>query len=189
MASPKNLDTKSLILSTCEDLIERDGVNTITLKDIASAAHLSQGTLYYYYKTKDDLVFDLLERHMNGLKKDFEQWLLRHRHDGLSGKRFLEVVVQKAIKLFNKSKVHLYLIYECLSDARIKARYLELLEDWEKALEEGIRLSFPSLKDPRSFASLLMTTLDGLMIKETLDKENNKTEGVLNYLHQIGEAA
>lgn len=189
MASIKNMDTRSLILSASETLIESEGVSTLTLKDISEKAHISQGTLYYYYKSKDDLVLDLLERHMEGLRKDFDEWLLRHQKHGLSGERFLEIVLLKGVKLFNKSKVHLYLIYECLSDLSLRKRYLELLAGWESALEEGIKLSFPRIKDPKNYASILMLSLDGLVIRESLDKEHNEIAPTLEYLLRIGENA
>lgn len=63
-----NIDTKKLIFSYLEKLIVVEGNNSFTLKDIAKISSLTTGTIYYY-KSKNDLIFDLLDRYMSSLKK------------------------------------------------------------------------------------------------------------------------
>ncbi len=47
------LGTKQLILN--------DGINNITISQIAKAANIGKGTVYEYFKNKDEIVFELVE--------------------------------------------------------------------------------------------------------------------------------
>ena len=35
---------------------------------------MSKGTLYYYYSSKDDILFDVADRYLNGLLDEFLAW-------------------------------------------------------------------------------------------------------------------
>ncbi|NCA95834.1 MAG: TetR/AcrR family transcriptional regulator [Methanomicrobia archaeon] len=68
MARPVGSKSKNAILDAVETLIAKQGVNAISLHDIAVAANLSQGTIYYHYETKDDIIFDIIVKHIDALK-------------------------------------------------------------------------------------------------------------------------
>ena len=51
-----------LVASACE-LLHTKGVSTTTLADIAQAADVPVGNVYYYFKTKDDLVRAAIAAH------------------------------------------------------------------------------------------------------------------------------
>ena len=57
-------DNRRKILETAMDMIGRKGVDKITLSGISEASGISKGTLYYYYSTKNDLIFDIADLHM-----------------------------------------------------------------------------------------------------------------------------
>jgi TetR/AcrR family transcriptional regulator, transcriptional repressor for nem operon len=44
------------LVSAAADLLHRQGVQATTLQQIAGAAHIPPGIVYYYFKTRDDLV-------------------------------------------------------------------------------------------------------------------------------------
>ncbi|MCP3727094.1 TetR/AcrR family transcriptional regulator [Paraburkholderia sp. CNPSo 3272] len=54
---PNNRDT---ILRAAERLILQHGVGALTLEEVASAANMSKGGVFYHFKTKDELVHQLL---------------------------------------------------------------------------------------------------------------------------------
>src|SRR6201988_2413281 len=49
-----------LIAAAC-DLLYRQGIAGTTLADIAEAAEVPLGNMYYYFKTKDDIVAAVVE--------------------------------------------------------------------------------------------------------------------------------
>jgi TetR/AcrR family transcriptional regulator, transcriptional repressor for nem operon len=44
------------LVSAAAELLHRQGVQATTLRQIAEAAHVPPGNVYYYFKTRDDLV-------------------------------------------------------------------------------------------------------------------------------------
>ena len=48
------------------------GLPTATMDEIADAAELSKGTLYLYYKSKEDLYLGVMIRGMQALYTDYE---------------------------------------------------------------------------------------------------------------------
>jgi len=64
------LGTKALILN--------DGINNITISQIAKAANIGKGTVYEYFKNKDEIVFELVEILMQEHNKRKEAKLALH---------------------------------------------------------------------------------------------------------------
>ena len=59
MAAPRNDNVKEKILDAATGLLDTQTFADILLAEIAAAAGVSKGTLYYYYKNKTDILFDL----------------------------------------------------------------------------------------------------------------------------------
>jgi len=56
----KEQKKKDIALGT-KALILKDGINNITISQIAKAAGIGKGTVYEYFKNKDEIVFELVE--------------------------------------------------------------------------------------------------------------------------------
>ena len=56
-------DTRSQILDTAQDLIQRVGVNAMSYQDISEAVGIRKASIHYHFPTKDDLVATLLDRY------------------------------------------------------------------------------------------------------------------------------
>ncbi|MDX9869852.1 MAG: TetR/AcrR family transcriptional regulator [Candidatus Cloacimonadales bacterium] len=63
-------DKRELILNTAEMLFEKYGYNKTSMEDIASEAFIGKGTIYYYFKTKEDIFLELAKHYH---KKIFSQ--------------------------------------------------------------------------------------------------------------------
>ncbi len=50
------------ILTTAGEIFERKGYEAASLQDIASAVGILKGSMYYYIKTKEDLLYELVRR-------------------------------------------------------------------------------------------------------------------------------
>ncbi len=55
--STKAGESKQRILLTALDLIKEKGYDAVTINDICAAANISKNTFYYYFKSKEDLMF------------------------------------------------------------------------------------------------------------------------------------
>lgn len=63
---------RNMILDAAEKLFFTKGINTATMDDVAEEAELSKGTLYLYFKNKDDLYHGIHLRGLKILKEMFE---------------------------------------------------------------------------------------------------------------------
>ena len=60
------------IIDAAERIFFEKGIETATMDEVAEAAELSKGTLYLYFKSKEDLYLAILVRGMEILKDMFE---------------------------------------------------------------------------------------------------------------------
>lgn len=172
MARPKNSTMKTMILNKAEELIASKGVNGFSIGDIANELSISKGTLTYHYKNKDLILLELMEKHFNSLMDEYSSWLLRHKDD-LTLDRFLEVIFYKGVKLFNKAKIHIFLINECIGSSILRERYNELWKKWQGEIKKGVRQVIPDCKDPDCIAYLIMLITDGLSVREVLEGDED----------------
>jgi AcrR family transcriptional regulator len=49
------------ILEAAADLVSRRGVAAVTVDDIAASSHLAKGSIYYYFRSRDELIAALLQ--------------------------------------------------------------------------------------------------------------------------------
>ncbi|MED0980438.1 TetR/AcrR family transcriptional regulator [Bacillus paramycoides] len=60
MAKP-NVINKQKLLEAAKEIIAEHGMEKLTLKAVAESAQVTQGTLYYHFKTKDQLLLEVTE--------------------------------------------------------------------------------------------------------------------------------
>jgi TetR/AcrR family transcriptional repressor of nem operon len=60
---PTKQDKRQRLVEGARDVIHRQGVEKTTIADIAQAAEVPVGNVYYYFKTKDELVAAAIESH------------------------------------------------------------------------------------------------------------------------------
>jgi TetR/AcrR family transcriptional regulator, transcriptional repressor for nem operon len=78
MTNSQRTDKRERLVAGATELLHRQGVGRTTLADIASAADVPLGNVYYYYKTRDELVGSVI---------DHWQSLLRQRLKSLEERR------------------------------------------------------------------------------------------------------
>lgn len=62
------------IIQTVDRLIYEKGFNVMSFKDIAEACGLSKGNLYYYFKTKDELLKAVIDYRLDNMQNMLKEW-------------------------------------------------------------------------------------------------------------------
>ena len=65
-------ERKAQIINAAEDVFTQKGFNEARMDDIADKTGLSKGTLYLYFKSKDDLIIAILDRMFQREMKQME---------------------------------------------------------------------------------------------------------------------
>jgi AcrR family transcriptional regulator len=67
-----------LIAAACQ-LLHEQGIETTTLGDIAQLADVPPGNVYYYFKTKDDIIEAVVELHLQTIRATLASIEANHR--------------------------------------------------------------------------------------------------------------
>jgi AcrR family transcriptional regulator len=78
-ASEARPGKRQRLLRAAGDLLYQQGVENTTLADIAHAADVPLGNVYYYFKTKDEIVAGVIEAHVHDLEDTLASLDRRHR--------------------------------------------------------------------------------------------------------------
>jgi AcrR family transcriptional regulator len=66
--------TRTRLLAAAREVVHRQGFRTTTIADVANAAGVPLGNVYYHFRTKDDLGLTLIAEHRAELEASFAQW-------------------------------------------------------------------------------------------------------------------
>lgn len=78
----KALQTKNRIYESALKLIQRDGFDNVAIGDICKAAEVSVGLFYYYFPSKNDIIFELYKRADDYFKKEIKEGLKTDDYPG-----------------------------------------------------------------------------------------------------------
>src|SRR6266478_3635619 len=73
MGKPQ-LDKRTRLIETAMKLAYRNGFRETSLADIAEAAHVPVGNVYYYFKTREELGEAVVERRLAECREFLDQW-------------------------------------------------------------------------------------------------------------------
>lgn len=72
---PTREETRQRLLDAATEVFARDGIGPATVDDISSAAGFTRGAFYSNFESKDALVFDMLDEHLEQSVQGFEEML------------------------------------------------------------------------------------------------------------------
>ena len=84
------------LVAAAGDLIYRQGVARTTLADIAQAADVPVGNVYYYFKTKDDIIAAVVAMHRDNLTAGVTALERQHRTPRARLKALLGVLAEQS---------------------------------------------------------------------------------------------
>ncbi len=164
----KQAKNRQRIIDAASRLIVEKGIENTSLADIAREADISKGTLYYYYASKDDLIFDLTEKHMSRITSELLD-LVAHGTERVNATESLRIVYETLINAETRSRLHLYLVREALTgNAVLKKRFLRKYQQWQSMLEDSLQKLNPEARDIKLKAQLIIATIDGYIIQSML---------------------
>lgn len=99
---------KKDIALSCKDLFVQKGINNLTISEVAKTAGVGKGTIYEYFKNKEDIVFEITN-------------LLILEHNEKKQREIDKVTsIKEKIKIF-------YSIFYSEEDAQLRVLYKEFL--------------------------------------------------------------
>ncbi|KPL76967.1 hypothetical protein ADN00_10315 [Ornatilinea apprima] len=171
-------ETRQSILAAASRLFVENGVGSTSLKDIAREAQISPGTLFYYYSSKSELIFEVTDQHFDRVTRQLLDWA-RTSDLQADPAAILEVVLKTIVGDQVRGKLHHYLIEAALSsDAAVRERFLQKYREWRAMIEDGIAPFVADDEQRRIAALIFLSTLDGLVMQAILGVEELPLEKI-----------
>lgn len=164
----KQADKRQHIIEAASSVIVEKGIEKTSLTDIAKAAGMSKGSLYYYYATKDDLIFDITETHINRISDNLFE-IIENNRDNASWEDVLKILYERILQAETRGRLHLYLIQQSLNgNAELADRFRKKYREWNRLIKEGFEQIEPAESGHTVLSSLVIAALDGFLIQSLL---------------------
>ena len=180
-------ERKSQIIAAAEDVFTQKGFDEARMDDIAEETGLSKGTLYLYFKSKDDIIIAILDRIFQREFKAFEQMDLSTISATEAINLFVDTV-SKDIKIMLRL---MPIAYEFLALAfrnktvqkALKVYVNHYMNILVPIIENGIASGEFKEVDPKEVAIAMGAVLEGTILiwvydKSLVDPEVNIRSGI-----------
>ena len=91
-------DTRKAIIDAAVEIFAQKGYEKATVDEIAAKADIAKGTVFYSFKTKEDIFFAIIEEGT----KAFTEFVERHAAKGTNAKDRLEKAYAAAFEFFER---------------------------------------------------------------------------------------
>lgn len=174
-----NAEAKNKIVKAAKKVVSEQGVHKATLRSIAAEAGISIGTLYYYYPSKNELLYDIVDSHTN------ESFLMAEAiksgtiNEEVGEKGLINYVMVKAkerVESLEDNRILFYLIQEAImGNEDIKDNIQKKYQSWHDSINTIVTelLKVPESKTSRATAMIVNAAIDGFMLQKLLAVDEN----------------
>jgi TetR/AcrR family transcriptional regulator len=158
-------------------LFSEKGFHNTTITQIAEAADMGKGTIYWYWKSKEELAFSLV----SDMLKDFLALIEEARDsEGPAAGRF-EALVSRVAELYYRETDYLRLLWKFRADRsyifseeytdKVASYYVRMRKALEEMFEQGMRDGEFRRIEPKRMAFIVLGVAEGLEL-EWLENED-----------------
>jgi AcrR family transcriptional regulator len=159
-------ERRKQIMNAALACFARKGYHNTTMDDIVAESGLSKGTLYWYFKSKDDLFLSLVKSFFLDMRQDFENML--EQPTTPSGK--LRAMAQGFVQFFQETEDFFSVFFEFWMQSTLNEELNQLsshiLVQYRQVLAgiiaEGIETGEFKAVDANQLALAVMAVYDGL---------------------------
>ncbi len=168
---------KMKIIEAAKTIFTERGVTNTTLRAIAAEAGMSNGALYYYYNSKDQILYEIMDRASSEStklaaeisQKELDRDELKERIKNLSVKQVAKT---------DENKLFFYLATEAMmGKLDLKSKFTEKYQSWVDGIEDVLvgYYEVPKSAMSRAIAMILNAAIDGFSLQKLLevDKEED----------------
>lgn len=181
-----NPNNRQKIIDAATALVMERGVKGTSLADIASAAGISKGTLFYHFAAKDDLIYELTEQHFDGITKASLKRAEQMQNASLQ--EILQESLLSIIRAEDRGKLNLYLLQEAVTEnPALKARFAAKYQEFQLLMGQFLNMVAPLMnpEKAKAISRLLVAVLDGLIIQWLLDPDSILIKDIADILVPI----
>lgn len=166
----KSYVKKDKVIEAAIKVVSEKSVEEATVREIAERAGVTTGTIYHYYKNKEELLYDVINHSVHFIYKITEVKEVKTKTQEELEAQIKSEVAQRLSKI-EEQKLHIMLMSDILSkngDMKEKSK-----TNYENIIKKSAELYYSSYgveneKLRRSVISILIAALDGVAIQQSL---------------------
>lgn len=176
----------SLIFQAAIDVFSEKGFDKATMDDIAARANVAKGTIYYHFKSKEELFLFLVEEGVELLKEAVESKL----SDEMSPREQLQLIVREQVEFFgNYRDFCVILLREAWGGEDRQFEFRKMIRSYmyliEKVLKEGIESGDFHPVDPEYAAAGLFGMVSISALHILLGQEEYKADQLYENMQRM----
>ncbi len=175
-------EKKALISEHALRLFSQNSYHGVTMGMIAESAGISKGLIYNYFKSKEELLFQILE---GGMQEIMEQ--IDPNHDGILEHYELMHFIEVIFEWVGKRKEFWRLYYGLALQQDVMKVVDEKLSEWLQPYYRLLMEYFEKkgAEDPLSEAVYFMGMMDGLVFNYLADPDVFPLDGIIRKLKNM----
>ena len=180
-------DMRMKIIAAAQQAIAKHGVANTSLQIIADTAGISKGSLYYYFKTKDSILYSVVDEDFRISRRIMQQY----RAGKLNKQQLKEAIIggiHERLQKKSENRLHLYLAHEAMiGNDELMASYKAKYADWVNDISEGFSIAFDVPNSPwtRLMAFFFICAMDGWCLQDLLDINTIRRKDALTIMTSI----
>jgi AcrR family transcriptional regulator len=183
--SPKQPAEKrrTQLINAAEKIFSKKGYGGTTTADIARAARLTKGALYFHFKNKEDIFSAVIKKRFAESMETFNRYMA----DNTDIEKFAEKTIIAAFEMIEK---HQYFSVDFWQRAHKIPKIKNYITEQHNLIENNIVAyltanSTLKKKECQSFVKLLHAMLDGVMIRQMVCCEGEDLKGLKKIIIEL----
>ncbi len=184
-------DKKELILDALEKLMDKVPYSEISVEDIAVEAGIGKGSIYYYFKSKNDIIYSLIDQsYRRAVREYFDN--IRSR-GGVSALEKIKTLFLSIIKEdFGENERNLLITLKLNDDTLLQSKMKtaaiqEIAPVLSDLLEQGIREKTIKTDTPHESSEIIVSVLTVLLDDVTFPKNGESMKNKLKIFAKVLE--
>ncbi|MBD3885010.1 TetR/AcrR family transcriptional regulator [Phormidium tenue FACHB-886] len=162
-------NNRSLIVSAAYKLLAEEGYDAATMKEIANAAGVAPGLIHYYFRSKDQLLQEVLYTAGERYVKEVEQWCSTLSPQQLLQTTFTEPK-QRVLSEPEWFRLRCELFALGLRNANFHQAVQVMLSTGRQCITRLVhQIAGNAIANPESMAAVLLAAFDGLALQKLAD--------------------
>lgn len=193
---PKIVNFDEKVDFICEKAYEefiKNGVNNFSLNKFIESLNMSKGQFYYYFKTKEELIFEVIDKKAQKIFDDTVKNVAKEKtfyNKLLSLFSFYLGNCSAEDKLFDKLVKDTFYLYLNMKNQYIKQKNAEYYDFIHKIVDEifteMIEINYIK-KDSKKFIPSLIATADGMYLQAIILENYDIKKNLMDYIDILDE--
>ena len=175
-------DKKQQIIDAAIRVISNQGIEQTSVREIAAAAGLTTGAIYYHYKNKEELFQDIVNESIHFSHKVSEKYI----NESIPREELLDTIIgeiRKRLEKDDEQKLHIALLSDIIANkGTINQQYID---NYKQIIKNTGDLYAPAFGIENNeeykylISSILIAALDGMAIQQSLGVYPDEKEKVI----------